>query len=207
MNRHLTEEQILDLLAPGAQRGPEIRRHLAGCPECRARLESEEPLSERLDALAREVDPPRDLWPDVRKGIAEEGRRRAVDGNGAGGGRSRWVRPALQAAAAAAVFALGTAVGRSLPSGTPEAGPGTAADPLVAAADVQRAGTEYVAAIARFRATASDAPAPAVDQARDVVLATVHGAAWELARLSPRDPTARDLMVLVGERARGQGAP
>lgn len=207
MNRHLTDEQILDLVAAGAEPTEEIREHLATCPRCRSRLEAERPLSDRLDALPREADPPRDLWPDVRNGIAVE----IQDADTARIGRltpSRgWARPALRAAAVVALFLLGAVVGRW--SGTGETGTERVVsdDPLVAAAEVQRSGTEYVAAVARFRATARDAPSATVDQAWDVALAAVHGAAWELERLRPDDATARGIVALADRDLAGEVAP
>lgn len=207
MNRHLTDEQILDLVAPGAEPTEEIRDHLAACPRCRSRLEAERPLSDRLDALPRETDPPLDLWPDVRDGIA--GDRRGADTARIGRVTpSRgWARPALRAAAVVALFLLGAAVGRW--SGSVETGADRAAsdDPLVAASEVQRAGTEYVAAVARFRATARDAPSATVDQAWDVALAAVHGAAWELEQLRPDDATARGIVALADRDLAGEVAP
>lgn len=189
MNRHLTEREILDLLAHGVKPEGEVREHLEACPECRTRLEAEEPLAARLDALPGELDPPRDLWPLVTSRIEDEGSRPR-------NGRFGWTRPALRAAAAIAIFVLGAAVGRTLGPASPDDGRYAVEDPLAAAAEVQRAGTDYVAAVARFRAVAGTS-SPVADQARDVALAAVHGAAWELSRLRPGDATAREILALA----------
>lgn len=197
---HVSDEEILDLLSPGDPPGPEIRAHLEGCPECRARIEAERSLSARLDDLPREVDPPRDLWPDVRESVEAE-TPLAEDV------RPAWVRPALRAAAAVAIFVLGAAVGRSLGPEAPETDPYGSDDPFAAAAAVQRAGTDYVTAVARFRAVAAESSSPVVEQARDAALAAVHGAAWELSRLRPGDATAREMVALAGAGRLAEEAP
>lgn len=202
MNRHPTDAEILDAIAPGRAPSPEVRAHLEACAECRARIEAERPLSERLSGLPRESDPPRDLWPGVLERIEAEPR-----GIRARPPRRRPAsRRALRAAAAIALFLAGGVAGRALPrGGSPERGaPG---DPLAAAAEVQRAGTAYVAALADFRAAASDAPGVTVAQARDVALAAVYGAAWELERLAPGDATARGIVALAEDDRAEEAAP
>ncbi|HJR52506.1 MAG TPA: hypothetical protein VJ982_02205 [Gemmatimonadota bacterium] len=192
MNRHLTDEETLDLLAPGAEPAAWARDHLVACPECRRRVEAEQPLTARLAGLPRETDPPRDMWPELRAAVGFEPRF-------AGG-------HALRAAAAVALFVLGAATGRAL--GPAETGrePTTPNEPLAAAAEVQRTGTAYVAALARFRSIAEVTPDPVVEQARDVALAAVHGAAWELTRMKRDDPTAREIVSLVGAGRRAESS-
>lgn len=190
MKRHLTDEEVLDFMGAGEETSPQAREHLRTCPSCRSRIEAEQPLADRLNALPREADPPRDLWPDLRERIEAEPR-----------GRS-WLRPALAAAAAVSIFLLGMAVGRAggpteVTTGLDGRGP---VDPMAAAAEVQRTGTEYVAAVARLRATAAGSGGPVAEQARGAALAAVHGAAWELARMSPGDSTVREIVVLAGDR-------
>ena len=197
MNRHLTDEEILDLLVPGAEAEPGVRDHLVACDACRTRIESERPLSDRAAELPLEKDTPGDLWPAVRARLATAEPHPAPP--------RRFSTSLLQAAAAIAVFLLGALAGRSLDAGS---GPRREAssDPLVAAAEVQRTGTAYVAAVARFRAVAGDFAPGAVAQAREVALAAVHGAAFELARLHPEDPTAREILALARDhRRRGEG--
>jgi hypothetical protein len=193
MNRHLTDEEILDLLAPGAEADPQIRDHLVACDACRTRIESERTLSDRVAKLPHAKDTPRDLWPTVRDRLVTA--------------EYRSVRPRrsrislLQAAAAVAIFFLGAFAGRTLDA---DSDPRRRApnDPLMAAAEVQRTGTAYVAAVARFRAVAADSAPGDVAQAREVALAAVHGAAFELARLHPDDSTAREILVLARDHRR-----
>lgn len=198
MNRHLTDEEILDLCAPGAVPEAEARAHLAACVSCCARIESERPLSERVAKLADATDPPRDLWPALRARLATEP---------AIAQRPRHRRAWLQAAAAVAIFLIGALAGRSLP-GDPE-GPDryVADDPLSAAAEVQRTGTAYVEAVARFRATGARSDPSAGGQALEVALAAVHGVTFELARLHPDDATARAILALARDRRQRGEAP
>lgn len=192
MNRHLTDEEILDLLAPGAEADPEVRDHLVACDTCRARVESERALSDRVAELPLARDTPGDMWPTVRARLAREVSRSAPS--------RRFPISLLQAAAAIAVFLLGALAGRSLDAGS--APRGASSDPLVAAAEVQRTGTAYVAAVAHFRSVAGDSAPGAVAQAREVALAAVHGAAFELARLHPDDRTAHEILVLARDHRR-----
>ena len=198
MNRHLTDEEILDLLAPGVEPVSGARDHLATCPACRARIESERPLSERVARLPDATDPPRDLWPALREGLATS-EIPAVR-------RMRPRRVPLQAAAAVAFFLLGVLAGRAWQPDPGAPPPISAGEPMAAAAEVQRTGTAYVEAVARLRAVAAGSEAGPVEQAREVALAAVHGAAWELARLRPDDATAREIMALAGERRRAEMA-
>ena len=191
MNRHLTDEEILDLLIPGAEADPEIRDHLVACDACRTRIGSERTLSDRVAKLPRVKDTPRDLWPTVRARLATEEHR---------SGRPKLSRiTLLQAAAAVGIFFLGALAGRTLDadSGTRRGAP---TGPLAAAAEVQRTGTAYVAAVARFRDVVADSAPGAAGQAREVALAAVHGAAFELARLHPDDPTAGEILALARDR-------
>jgi len=190
MTRHLTDEEILDL----ASETP-ARIHLDACVECRARIEAERPLSVALAGLAEEADPPRDAWPGLRARIEAEGRGATIRELPGRRPARPWTRAVLQTAAAVALLALGAALGRTIrPDGTY---PRPVDDPLMAATEVQRTGTEYVAAIARFRDLTARGDRAQVDQARDVALAAVHGAAWELTRLDPADATARAVASLT----------
>lgn len=198
MNRHLTDEEILDLLAPGVEPDPTTREHLAGCGACRARIEREMALSERVASLPRATDPTRDLWPPLRARLAVEPVVPL---------RSAPRRVALRAAAAVALFLGGALAGYALGTGSDDTPRFAAGDPLAAAAEVQRTGTAYVEAVARFRAIAADSAPDAVGQARDVALAAVHGAAFELARLHPEDPTARGILALARDRRPAEEGP
>ncbi|MEX2609197.1 MAG: hypothetical protein WEA24_04565 [Gemmatimonadota bacterium] len=99
-------------------------------------------LSNRLRAARREAVPGRDLWPDVARRIDR-----------AGG--MRWQR----AATAVLLFGAGALAGTLLErtGGGRESAPADAvsASPLHTAAAVQKAGSDYLAALARLRDVAA----------------------------------------------------
>jgi hypothetical protein len=73
--------------------------------------------------------------------------------------------------------------------------------PLAPAVEVQRAGTEYVAALAALR---RETRAEVRGQGREAALATLFGAAHELTRLTPEDAATSQVLTSVS-RAREQG--
>lgn len=92
-------------------------------------------LSDRLRAAHSDATPGRDLWPEVAERIAAPR-------------TTRW----QQAAAAVLLFGAGALTG-ALVRGNPPTEPfaATADSPLHAAAAVQRAGSDYLAAVAQLR--------------------------------------------------------
>lgn len=160
-------------------------------------------LEARFARAPREADPVRDLWP----GIA-----RTIDGDAAPGpvplpARRRFAAAPLRAAAAVVLFASGVLVGQRWGDSTPAPEPvldvpvGSAADPLAAAAEVQRAGSAYVSALSRLDASAGPLER---DQGVDAALSALQGAAYELVRLRPDDPQAGRILYSVSE-ARASG--
>lgn len=173
MSTHPSEEQVNDfldgVLPPEIAR--EVERHLEGCTECRAEAGRLRDLVARLGGLPEEATPERDLWPQIASRLAEPARPR----------RARLV---LQMAAALALFAGGILVGRATKEpAAPEA--------LRPAEEVQRTGSEYVAALATL-GTARD-PAER-RQGREAALSALYGAAHELTRL---DPEASGILTTV----------
>jgi hypothetical protein len=114
------------------------------------------------------------------------------------------LRVPLQIAAALALFAGGVVVGQQWGEPAPAAPPAPASGgPLAAAAEVQRAGTEYVTALSRLDASTG---ALERDQGVDAALSALQGAAYELVRLRPDDPQAGRILYTVSEaRAEGDG--
>ena len=206
----------------------ELERHLADCEDCRAQVERIRSLTASLAALAPEAEPARDLWPALAARLEAEGHdeparvipfpahRRAAPA-------AVWLQ---RAAAAAVLFVGGIGVGRatlsraadpSSPTVLPPvlAGPtgGGATDPgltqasnggtplsaMQAARQVQRAGTEYVAAVGAFAELAPGAAEFDVRQGRDVTLSIIAGAAQELLRVSPADSAAAQVLRVVSQ--------
>jgi hypothetical protein len=143
-------------------------------------------LEERLARAPREAAPVRDLWPALARAI---------------GPAPTLPRLPLQIAAALALFVGGVLVGQrwgepARPEPAPEG-------PFAAAAEVQRAGTEYVSALSRLGETEG---AMERDQGVDAALSALQGAAYELVRLRPDDPQAGRILYTVSEaRADGDG--
>ncbi|HUF89597.1 MAG TPA: hypothetical protein VMR66_06415 [Gemmatimonadota bacterium] len=156
-------------------------------------IDRDRELEARLGRAPREAEPARDLWPAVARAIADPA---------AGSSRSaRWRTP-LRIAAAIALFAGGVVVGQRWERPAPL--PAAAETPYGTAAEVQRAGSEYVTALARLRAGGVGE----WDQGVDAALSTLQGAAYELVRLRPDDPQAGRILYTVSEaRLDGDGTP
>ena len=161
-----------------------------------------------LDALPREREPGRMLEERTVRALREEGllateaahagRTRAVDAR-----RRPWWRSAAAIAAGLALFAGGLSVGQMLGARqTADAFQSVFEDgDVLLAAQVQRAGSDYVAALAALPAADGGAIAD-TSQALEVALTALWAAANEIVRLAPDDPvTAR---ILQGFEAKAQ---
>jgi hypothetical protein len=162
-------------------------------------IDRDRELEERLARMPREASPARDLWPSVARSIGFESARESAS-TGQRRDARRW-RPALrvplQIAAALALFAGGVLVGQRWGEPAPAVPPAPASrGPLAAAAEVQRAGTEYVSALSRLDESAGELER---EQGVDAALSTLQGAAWELVRLRPEDPHAGRILYTVSE--------
>lgn len=144
-----------------------------------------------IDQLPREAAPDRDLWPEIQARLTAlpvPVRRRSP--------------LLLRLAAALLLFAGGVAVGHLWGRSSVEPPAAVQADsPLAPATEVQRAGTEYVAALAALR---QEPRAEVRGQGREAAFAAMFGAAHELARLTPEDDTESEILSAVSE-VRGQG--
>lgn len=147
------------------------------------------PRLPELDRLSREASPARDLWPEIEARLKEPVpvRRRSP----------RFLR----LAAAILLFMSGVAVGHvwgraDAPPMPPVATRAEvlARDPLAPATEVQRAGTEYVAALAALQ---RETRAEVRGQGREAAFSAIFGAAHELARLTPEDDTESEVLSAV----------
>jgi hypothetical protein len=147
----------------------------------------ERELLRRLASLPQEAEPERDLWPGIAARIATPPQTAARP--------PRRARFLAQAAAALLLFASGVAVGRSWSSGdsTPQARQDR--DPLAAAVEVQRTGTEYVAALRSLAERPGNAGSR--EQGCEAALSTLFGAAHELVRLKPGDARTTEILNAV----------
>lgn len=169
-------------------------------------IDRDRELESRLAKAPREAEPGRDLWPILARAIAspsESASRPALETGSARGARRLVPRLPLQIAAALALFAGGILVGQRWGETAPAAPPQPDPEgPLAAAAEVQRAGSEYVSALSRL--DESDG-ALEREQGVDAALSTLQGAAFELVRLRPDDPQAGRILYTVSE-ARSEGS-
>lgn len=219
VGRHLPEE-VLAELASTDRTTPAAHAHLASCPQCRDRLAKTRDLVQLLDDLPAAV-----ASPSALRGRARAAMRRgpgslqepagpsappAEAPPGVPSPRPRLGRWALQAAAAIALFLGGVATGRMATSSTQEGAPARppsarvdvsprASDPATAsAADVQRAGTAYVTAIADVVVSAGALPPSELAAAREVAYAALVGATHELSALGGANPV--DAVLLRSAR-------
>jgi len=159
-----------------------------------------EPPNEALSSLPAEADPSRDLWPGIESRLdaapAVEPRQ------GARG--SSFLRPWLQAAAAIALFAAGAASGLGL-GRTPESKlPASSMDEALAlAAEVQRTGSEYVAALAAFTSVVDSLSSDVRGQGTSAAFATLYSAVGQLAALNASDPYQRSAEATVDRNELG----
>lgn len=143
-----------------------------------------EEIAARLRELPGEAEPARDLWPDIAARIADrQAPRRSAQG-----------RILLQVAAALAIFAAGVLVGRGTAERRVEAP--VSRNPFQTAAEVQRTGSEYVAAVASLEKLD---PGTARRQGREAAISTLYGAAHELARIAPDDSGASRILDAVSQ--------
>lgn len=176
MNDHPHElllEAYVDGSIPADERAV-IAMHIERCGDCAAYVQRVRSLAQSLRTLPRTAQrvPP------------FAARRRTAP----------WVSmSALRAAAVAAlIFSAGVAVGTAT-----RGAPGEPSPPpteIRPALDVQRAGTSYIAALARLNASGDDAPAV---YGREVALATLYGAAAEAVAPLRTDAEASELLELA----------
>ncbi len=191
-----------------------IDKHLNGCAECSAELDSLRALVAATGALPRSVLPDDDLWTDLkasiddRKGVVLPTTSSDVPANAT---RSRWQRPAWLAAAAVVLVALSSAttvivlqsrpetrIARNQPdSGTTRAGLGT---PPVLPASFRAAEGQYIQTIQELREAVDAQRAylnPETVRTVDHSLAVVDSAIAEARAALLADPNNRMLVDLL----------
>jgi len=196
MTEHLTDLEIYDL-AGGVAASPARAAHAADCAACAAQVEETRGLLEAVAELDPRIEAPARIESELDRRIGErpQGPRRVSVSR-------------FRAAAVAILCFAGGALAHA--GWTGGAAGGNADDRLgVRALDVQQAGTEYVVAIARL-ADDANRLSPADRRAgREVALAAMSGAAYELGRLSGPDPITADIHRLIEKAWLGPagGAP
>jgi anti-sigma factor RsiW len=218
MTMHLTDDDLHDYA--GGELSPEqmegVAAHLEVCAHCRAAAEPLIALTTRLAALPRAAETAADLWPALRARLEAEEHPAAqvpvtrvisLDER-----RRRRMMPAwaAHAAAAAVMFTLGFGGGRLSGTGNATAvlvAADTVATAMDAAIRVQRAGTEYVAAVAQFVAFSRGRDSLSVAQGREATIAACYGASRELTRLRNDDTSAVNLFRMAATTRHGALQP
>ena len=72
----------------------------------------------RLDELAQNVPPPRDLWPAISQAMESEARESDPEASATGARRRGWWMPAMGMAAAVALVSIGVLIGQRFNTGT-----------------------------------------------------------------------------------------
>ena len=143
---------------------------------------------------------------DMEDRVVASLRARGLLGRPRLGFRHRRSRPLAALAAGLALFLGGTASGLGV-AGRTTSHAFAQYDAMSAvdrAASVQRAGTEYVSALASLSASPLAPDDPALRAAKEVGRVALHAAALELARLDPGNPAiAQILAVLEGSPPAG----
>jgi anti-sigma factor RsiW len=220
MTMHLAEDELNDF-AGGEMPRAEMDRaaeHLETCAECSARLAPLLALTARLAALPRAATPAADGWCALHaRLLAEEAASAPAAAPAASvmsleAHRRRRALSAWMPQAAAAALLLGIGFGGGRLSGAPAAGDAvlvaadTVATAMQAAVSVQRAGSEYVAAVAHFVAAAGRDSLVA-DQGREATIAACYGATRELTRLRNDDSSAVRLFRMASTTRHGPTPP
>lgn len=137
---HLSPETLSEYLDGGIAPGAE--EHLAACPLCVAELDALRELRDELRSLPA-LEPPPTLWARIEARLPV-------------GRRARWLAPwpgrvAMQAVAAAAVFALGLGLGRMALDSEPGAGDVADVTPAAQRPGVQPASATLAGAMDEVR--------------------------------------------------------
>jgi hypothetical protein len=172
----------LDGSMPQAARA-RVELHLAGCPECREIAEDARAVVPLARALPREVEPPRDLWPEIRARIEPRSAARS------------WWRPTRLALAAAVLLAVGGAVGNALEHQlAPPPTPSPAEAAVAFDEDVEKAAKELTDAVEVRRDDLDPQTLAIVDQNLEIIDQAIAEIRAALQR-DPADGRARDALV------------
>jgi anti-sigma factor RsiW len=221
MTMHISDDDLHDYaggeLDPGGM--DRVAAHLDGCADCRARAEPLMALTARLAALPRLAAPAADGWCALHaRLVAEEAASAPAAAVAkvvslAAHRRRRAALPAWVPQAAAAALLLGVGFGGGRLSGTPNGrdamlvAADTVATAMQAAVRVQRAGTEYVAAVAQFVAATRGGDSLVAAQGREATIAACYGATRELTRLRGDDSSAVRLFRTASITRHGPTTP
>lgn len=190
MSEHLTQIEVYEVAADEPV-APSVTSHSVSCAECAAEVAATRQVLDSVERLGRSVE----TRPDLDHRLA-----RRLDERNVGHVRTR--RRLIGAVAAVACFTAGVASHAAWASAEGRHAlfdePASETPPALA---VQQAGTNYVAAIALMVQDAGRLPTDDLRTGREVALAAMSGAVFELQRLDGGDPVADELHEVI-ERVR-----
>lgn len=198
MTDHLTQLEVYEIAADGTA-DPSATAHSSTCATCAGKIATMRQVLDAVERIEPAIEPPADVERRLAQRIDGLSPRWRVPGYRPSRS-SRWLSGA---AAAVVCFAAGVATHAALVparEGPPAAAEGPVAE-TPPALDVQRAGTDYVAAIALMVADSSRLSSEDLRTGREVALAAMSGAASELRLLHGGESSVEELHRVV-ERAR-----
>ncbi len=204
MHQHLSEEELAELaLHPHEATSSLVPAQIGDCAECATLYGRYHRLHDAVSELPRTATPGRDLLPLVLRSVDEEPATLAV-------GLRPLIAPkrplSVRVLAMAASVLLAFMLGRLSVNGNEEPSAVLPSSPLGAAMDVQEAGTKYLTAVAVL--TRMDAPPQVRAQGRAAALATLYGAALQLAHFETPDGNLSGIATSLGaERESAHGPP
>ncbi|MGD8495378.1 MAG: hypothetical protein PVF05_04250 [Gemmatimonadales bacterium] len=183
---HLTDLQVYELASEEAV-DPAVAAHAASCAACGANLRQTRDL---LGAIARTtpgLEPRGELGLELQRRIRAD-RHRPFAAR---------VRVLAGTAAAVICFVAGVATHALWTGPETRSASSPVPDAPTPALAIQRAGTEYVAAIANLADDVAGLTTEDVRTGREVALAAMSGAAFELRRLGDPNPETSEIRRLV----------
>lgn len=191
--RESLDDYLDGVLTPEAAR--EVEAHLEGCAACRDEIDALRSLLAEVAELARSIEPPRDLWPQIDSQIARP----------SWGGRTFWSMRYPLAAAAVLLIAISSLVTALLVERTSgrvatDLAPTVTGTATAASAGWQQIETEYLRATAELmeplEATRTRL-APETLELIEESLRIIDSAIREVRAALAADPGSRELMEML----------
>lgn len=183
---HLTDLQVYEL-ASGEAVDPAVAAHAASCAACGAKLGQTRDLLVAITKTERRLEPRGELELELQRRIRAD-RPRPFAAR---------IRIMVGTAAAVICFVAGAATHALWVGSDTRSASSIVPDAPTPALAIQRAGTEYVAAIANLADDMAGLATEDVRTGREVALATMSGAAFELRRLGDSNPETSEIRRLL----------
>lgn len=207
MKDHLSWETLNDLVdgrLTGAERSA-ATAHVSACAECEASLAELQQTLGQASALARSIDPPAELWADVRATIEAGKVAHLATASPVRGGKGWWVTPGRIAVAAAVLVVVSSATTAAWLRSRETGGAVTAVGALPVAISWQVTERGYQTSVLELRRQLEEQReklAPATVAAIERSLATIDLAIAEAREALLRDPVNAALSELLASNYR-----